>query len=119
MLEYITKNEYQEILGTTNVPSDFDKLNIKASNIINRRTRGKIVSVDDTIKYVTCLIIELLNNNNEKRTGNLKSTNIEGWSETYKTDVELDNELNVQIEEILQTYLWDSGLLSSGVILYE
>lgn len=119
MLEYITKNEYQEILGTTNVPSNFNQLNIRASSIINRRTRGKIVNVDDKIKYTTACLINLLDENNNKRTGNLKSTNIEGWSESYKTDSELDEELNKEIEELLQTYLWDTGLLSQGVVLYE
>ena len=119
MLEYITENEYQEILGTTNVPSNFKQLNIQASSILNKRTQGKIVVVDEKIKYVTCLLINLINNYNEKKTGNLKSTNIEGWSETYKSDDELYIDLNKEIDDLLNLYLWDTGLLSQGVILYE
>ena len=83
MLKYITdENEYLKILGATNVPDNFDNLNIQASNYINYRTFGRINenNIPEQVKYVTCLIINLISEENAKLSeiGNLKSQNIEG-----------------------------------------
>lgn len=112
MLKYIEdKEEYMEILGTKNVPDDFDNLNIQASNYINFYTHGRIDknNVQEEVKYVTCLIIDLINAENSKlnEIGNLKSQNIEGWSESYATPDEIKKDYSEKKYSTLQQYLWN------------
>ena len=85
MLKYITEKEYKELLGQS-IPDNFEKLVIEASNYINQQTFGRIDknNVPKEVKYVTCLIIDLIDEQNTKiaEIGNLKSQEIEGWKET-------------------------------------
>lgn len=84
MLQYVTENEYRNILQAKDIPDDFNNLSIEASNYINHKTFGRVDKDDipEQVQYVTCLIIDLLNEENTKlsKIGNLKSQNIEGWS---------------------------------------
>ena len=112
MLKYITdKDEYLKILGTKDVPNDFDNLNIQASNYINYKTFGRIDknNIPKQVKYVTCLIIDLQDEENTKisEIGNLKSQNIEGWSETYSTPEEIKSDYEDKKYSTLKEYLWN------------
>ena len=112
MLTYLTdKDEYKSILGTDNVPDNFEKLNIQASNYINHKTFGRIdiKDIPEQVKYVTCLIIDLINEENDKlsKIGNLKSQNIEGWSESYSTPEEVKSDYEDKKYSTLKQYLWD------------
>lgn len=112
MLKYITdENEYLKILGATNVPDNFDNLNIQASNYINYRTFGRINenNIPEQVKYVTCLIINLISEENTKLSeiGNLKSQNIEGWSESYSTPEEIKKDYEDKKQKVLNQYLWN------------
>ena len=82
MLKYITEEEYKELLGKNSIPNDFNNLVIQASNYINYKTFGRIDknNIPKQVKYVTCLIINLQEEENTKLSeiGNLKSQNIEG-----------------------------------------
>ena len=123
MLKYITdKNEYIKILGTKNVPDDFDNLNIQASNYINYKTFGRIDenNVPEQVKYVTCLIISLLNEENTKLSeiGNLKSQNIEGWSESYSTPEEIKTDYEDKKQKVLNQYLWNVIGTDGNPLLY-
>ena len=93
MLKYITETEYKELLGKDSIPNDFNNLVIKASSYINYNTHGRIDKNDvpEQVKYTTCLIVDLINEENDKlsKIGNLKSQNIEGWSESYSTPEEI------------------------------
>ena len=126
MLKYIeNKEEYMKILGTKNVPDDFDNLNIKASNYINYKTFGRVDkdNVPEQVKYVTCLIIDLEDEQSRKlaEIGNLKSQNIEGWSESYSTPEEVKADYEDKKYSTLKEYLWNvigtdgNPLLYSGV----
>jgi len=42
MLQYITDTEYRKLLGVLDIPNNFNKLVIEASNYINQRTFGRI-----------------------------------------------------------------------------
>lgn len=110
MLKYINETEYKNLLGTENVPDSFNKLVIEASNYINHRTFGRIdiKDIPEQVKYVTCLIIDLINKaeNKKEKMGNLKSQNIEGWQETYMEPEEIDKKLEVDKENTIKTYLW-------------
>lgn len=111
MLKYIDEKEYIKLLGADSIPDDFNRLVIEASSYINIRTFGRIDinNIPEQVKYATCLIIELENKANiqKKEIGNLKSQNIEGWSESYSTPEEIDSKLKIDKEDVLKEQLWD------------
>ena len=111
MLKYIDQEEYIKLLGADSIPDNFNRLVIEASSYINIRTFGRIDinNIPEQVKYATCLIIDLINEQNVKLSeiGNLKSQNIEGWSETYSTPDEIKKEYaNKNGYEIM--YIWES-----------
>ena len=122
MLKYIEKNEYLRLLGNGSIPSNFDNLVIQASNYINYQTQGRINSnnVPEQVKYVTCLIINLINEEETKLSeiGNLKSQNIEGWSESYATPEEIRKDYDVKKQVVLRKYLWDVIGIDGNPLLY-
>lgn len=125
MLEYITEIEYKKLLGANSIPDNFKSLAIKASNYINYMTHGRIDknNIPEQVKYTTCLILNLIEEENTKlkEIGNLKSQNIEGWSESYSTPEEIKADYKEKNYSILKEYLWDvigtdgNPLLYSGV----
>ena len=122
MLKYITEEEYKELLGTDSIPNNFNNLVIEASNYINHRTFGRINSSDvpEQVKYSTCLIVNLIDKENTKlsETGNLKSQNIEGWSESYSTPEEIKADYEQQKYEVLKDNLWDVIGTDGNPLLY-
>ena len=126
MLTYIKdKDEYIKVSGAKNEPDNFKNLNIRASSYINYNTHGRIDTNDipEEVKYATCLIIDLTKEEDEKLSeiGNLKSQNIEGWSETYSTPEEIKADYENKKYSTLREYLWNVigtdglPLLYSGV----
>ena len=115
------------VLGS--VPDNFNNLAIKASNYINHRTLGRIDenNVSEQVKYTTCLVVDLINEKETKLSeiGNLKSQNIEGWSESYSTPEEINSDYDVKMQDVLSDFLWNElgidgkPLLYKGVELYE
>ena len=123
MLTYLKdEEEYKSILGTDNVPNDFKNLNIKASSYINKNTYGRIDinNIPEQVQYVTCLIIDLINEENDKlsKIGNLKSQNIEGWSESYSTPEEIKADYEQQKYQVLSDNLWDVIGIDGNPLLY-
>ena len=123
MLTYLKdENEYKSILGTDNVPKDFKNLNIKASSYINYNTHGRINENDvpEKVKYTTCLIIDLINEEDSKisEIGNLKSQNIEGWSESYSTPEEIKADYEQQKYQVLSDNLWNVIGIDGNPLLY-
>lgn len=123
MLTYLKDgNEYQSILGVKSIPNDFNKLNIEASNYINQQTQGRINenNIPEKVKYVTCLIIDLESEVEKQKfeIGNLKSQDIEGWSENYTTPEEIDAKLKQDKRAVLETYLWDVIGKDGNLLLY-
>ena len=121
MLKYITEKEYKELLGQS-IPDNFEKLVIEASNYINQRTFGRIKENNPPkeVKYVTCLIIDLINEQNTKISGigNLKSQEIEGWKENYSTPEEIKTEYGNKMQTTLSTYLWNVIGIDGKPLLY-
>ena len=125
MLKYITEQEYIELLGAKSIPDNFNNLVIEASNYINYKTFGRIDenTIPEQVKYVTCLIINLIDEENTKLSeiGNLKSQNIEGWSESYSTPEEIKTDYEDKKQKVLNQYLWNvigpdgNSLLYCGV----
>ena len=111
MLKYITREDYIRLLSAESIPSNLKQLIIEASNYTNYKTFGKIdeTKVSEQVKYVTCLIVNLINEQETKisEIGNLKSQNIEGWSETYSTPEEIKKDYAEKMHETLKQYLWN------------
>ena len=111
MLTYITEKEYKELLGKDSVPNNFNKLVIEASNYIEHRTFGRIdkMKIAEEVNYVTCFMIDLLEEQETKLSeiGNLKSQNIEGWSESYATPEEIKTDYDKKMQTTLSNYLWN------------
>ena len=123
MLTYLKdEEEYKSILGTDNVPNNFKNLNIQASSYINRNTHGRvdINDIPEQVQYVTCLIINLINEENDKLSeiGNLKSQNIEGWSESYMTADEIKQDYSNKKYTVLQEQLWNVIGIDGIPLLY-
>ena len=123
MLTYLKdENEYKSILGADNVPNDFKNLNIQASSYINRNTHGRIDTnnIPEQVKYSTCLIINLINEEETKlkEIGSLKSQNIEGWSESYATPEEIKTDYENKKYSTLEQYLWDVIGTDGNPLLY-
>lgn len=122
MLKYVTEEEYKELLGKNSIPDNFDNLNIQASNYINYKTFGRIDenNVPEQVKYATCLIIDLQDEENTKLSeiGNLKSQNIEGWSETYSTPEEIKSDYEDKKYSTLKQYLWNVIGTDGNPLLY-
>lgn len=123
MLTYLkNEEEYKSILGTDNVPNDFKNLNIQASSYINRNTHGRIDinNIPEQVQYSTCLIIDLINEENDKlsKIGNLKSQNIEGWSESYSTPEEIKADYEQQKYQVLSDNLWNVIGIDGNPLLY-
>ena len=122
MLKYITEEEYKELLDAKSIPDNFNNLVIEASNYINHRTFGRIDenNVPEQVQYATCLIVNLINEENEKlsQIGNLKSQNIEGWSESYSTPEEIKQDYSDKKYTVLQEQLWNVIGIDGNPLLY-
>lgn len=122
MLTYITEDDYMELLDADSIPDNFNNLVIKASSYINHKTFGRIslTNIPEAVKYTTCLIVDLLNKEETQlnEIGNLKSQNIEGWSESYATPEEIKKDYESQKNEILKTYLWNVIGTDGNPLLY-
>ena len=122
MLKYITQDEYISLLGAKSIPDNFNNLVIRASAYINHKTFGRIDenNVPEQVQYATCLIIDLINEENDKlsKIGNLKSQNIEGWSESYSTPEEIKTDYEDKKQKVLNQYLWNVIGTDGNPLLY-
>ena len=122
MLKYINEEEYKKLLGVESILDDFNKLVIEASSYINRHTFGRIDknNIPEEVKYTTCLIIDLINEQETilSEIGNLKSQNIEGWSESYSTPEEIEKDYSKKKQTTLSTHLWDVIGIDGLPLLY-
>lgn len=107
MLKFINENDYMNLLDCDSIPNNFNSLVIQASELLNSMTYNRICDVNERIKYVTCLFVDVLNEQKIKmnEVSNLKSENVEGWSKTYVTSEELTNSYNNRLYEIARQYL--------------
>lgn len=122
MLKYITEEDYKKLLGKDSIPDNFNNLVIRASAYINHKTFGRIDenNVPEQVQYATCLIIDLINEENDKlsKIGNLKSQNIEGWSESYSTPEEIKSDYEDKKQKAINQYLWNVIGIDGNPLLY-
>ena len=122
MLEYITKEDYIRLLSAESIPNNLKQLIIEASNYINYKTFGKIDenNVSEQVKYVTCLIVNLINEQETKisEIGNLTRQEIEGWSESYVKPEEIKANFEEKKYNTLKQYLFNEIGLDGLPLLY-
>lgn len=123
MLTFVTDNEYIELLDADSIPDNFNQLNIEASSYIEKMTSGRInkSNIPEQVKYATCLLINVLNEENTKLSeiNNLQSQNIEGWSETYLSPEEVKKNYNNQKQSVLNIYLWNVLGIDGNPLIYK
>lgn len=121
MLEFVNHDEYVKLTGKS-IPADFTMLVREASNYINYKTSGRIDinNIPEVVKYTTCLIINEIQEEKEKlkKVSNLKSQNIEGWSETYSTPEEIKKEYADRKYQILKQNFWNVIGKDGNLLLY-
>lgn len=122
MLKYITEAEYRELLGVNSIPDNFNNLVIDVSAYLNLRTRGRIDIdyIPNEVKYVTALLTQKKAEAESKKAemGNLKSQNIEGWSESYMTPEEIDKKFKDEMSDIIRNHLWNVIGKDGQLLLY-
>ena len=122
MKTYIDESYYIDKYKGEIPKTELEKLIIEASSYIKIQTsdRVNIKNIPEEVKRATCLIIDKIYGAEQakKEMGNLKSQNIEGWSETYKTDEEINVELEKDKYKILSTYLSDIIGSDGNLLLY-
>ena len=122
MLKYITSDEYKSILAVSSVPDNIEQLIIKASNYIYNKTFERINenNISDKVKYVTCLIVDLINEEETKisEISYLKSENVEGWSQSYMTPEEIKADYENKKYNILKEYLAFEIGIDGNYLLY-
>ena len=122
MLKYITEEDYKKLLGKDSIPDNFNNLVIQASSYINYNTHGRINidNIPEQVQYATCLIIDLINEENDKlsKIGNLTSQNIEGWSESYSTPESVKQDYEEKKQKVLNQYLWNVIGIDGNPLLY-
>lgn len=122
MLKYINEEEYKKLLGIKSIPDNFNKLVIEASNYINYNTHYRIDknNVSEQVKYVTCLITDLIDEENKKLSEikNLKSENIEGWTKTFATPEEIKKDYSIKKYDTLKIYLSKEIGIDGNPLLY-
>ncbi len=122
MFKYIDQTEYMVLLGADSIPDNLNKLVIEASSYINRHTFGRIDinNIPEQVKYATCLIADLINEENQKLSeiGILKSQNIEGWSESYAMPQEIKQDYEEKKKSVLRDNLYDVIGKDGNYLLY-
>lgn len=118
---YFYKNEYGGTLlpGADDLAADHKKEFRDASALIDQYTFGKAASLDpvpDYIKYCCCELAEASYTMSKLRDNAGKSSeSVQGWSVSYVSAADADKELKLQSKEIIYKWLYNSGLLYSGV----
>lgn len=122
MKQYIDNNFYTGVYKGDVPETELEKLIIEASSYIKRNTSDRISAknIPKEVQYATCFIIDEIYNakKQKQKMKNLKSQNIEGWQETYKSDEEISKNLENEKQKILDNYLSDLIGIDGLPLLY-
>lgn len=122
MKTYIDDKYYKDTYKGSIPETELNRLIIEASSYIKKQTSDRISlkNIPEEVQRATCLIIDKIYSaeKDKKEMGNLKSSNIEGWQETYKSDEEINDTLEKDKRNILETYLSDIIGIDGNLLLY-
>lgn len=120
MLEFVNHDEYVKLTGNS-IPADFIMLVREASAYLDSKTHYRIIDINENIKYVTCLLIQTIDEENKQTSKiiGLKSENVDGWSKTYSDVKEIKKEYDSKKYNIIRTYLINEIGKNNLPLLYE
>ena len=129
--QYLTYEEYKSLGGNLD-QTPFNLLEFEARKIINGNTQNRLINVSEIPQEVKLCIYRLItsiimysSSENNNKSGNIASENIDGYSVTYN-NVSLDQienvvkSKNIELNDIVYDYLLgvivnDKALLYRGV----
>ena len=103
--QYLTYAEYKQLGGKLD-EMPFNLLELKARSKIDGRTLGRLKdlpSQNTEVKACVFRLIEIMNNNDMRKSKNISSENTDGYSISYGT-LSNDDEKN-QYNDIIRDYL--------------
>lgn len=116
--QYLTYAEYKQLGGKLD-EMPFNLLELKARSKIDGRTLGRLKdlpSQNTEVKACVFRLIEIMNNNDMRKSKNISSENTDGYSISYGT-LSNDDEKN-QYNDIIRDYLTSCQLEDGTPYLY-
>lgn len=120
--QYLSYEEYKSLGGTLG-EMPFNILELKARQIINKRTQNRLKNVEDIPQEVKICVYDLINTmnkynlSNNSTSSNVSSENTDGYSVTYKSGTELTEEQKKQYDDVMETDLY-GVIVDNTPILY-
>ena len=118
--QYLTFNEYKAMGGTLD-QTPFDILEFEARKKVDERTQSRLKGRDNIPQEVKMCVLALINSLeryiNNKNSKNISSENTDGYSISYLTAQEMVSSKNVELNDIITTYL-TGVIVNNEHILY-
>ena len=120
--QYLSYEEYKSLGGTLG-EMPFNILELKARQVINERTQNRLKDVEKIPQEVKICVYDLIqtinkyNNSNNSTSSNISSENIDGYSVSYKSGIELTEEQKKQYDDVMETDLY-GVIVDNTPILY-
>lgn len=120
--QYLTYEEYKSLGGTLG-EMPFNILELKAQQIINKRTQNRLKNIEEIPQEVKICVYDLINTmnkynlSNNSTSSNISSENTDGYSVTYKSGTELTEEQKKQYDDVMETDLY-GVIVDNTPILY-
>lgn len=116
--QYLTYAEYKQLGGKLDeVP--FNLLELRARGKIDQRTLGRLKNLPNQITEVKACVfrlIEVMKNDDERKTQNIASENTDGYSVSYGTSTSTEEEK--KYDAIIRDYLLTCRLEDGTPYLY-
>ena len=120
--QYLTYEEYKSLGGTLG-EMPFNILELKARQVINKRTQNRLKNIEEIPQEVKICVYDLINTmnkynlSNNSTSSNISSENTDGYSVTYKSGTELTEEQKKQYDDVMETDLY-GVIVDNTPILY-
>lgn len=121
--QYLTYDEFRQLGGTLDI-MPFNLLEFHAQKVLDIRSQRRLINVSKIPQEVKlCLndMIKCISSYNETLTNgskNISSESTDGYSVTYASSSEIQEIIktkNGELEDIMFSYLADTGLIYVGV----
>ena len=116
--QYLTYAEYKQLGGKLD-EMPFNVLELRARGKVDERTLGRLKDLPKQITEVKACIfrlIEIMNNNEIRKTQNISSENTDGYSVSYGTVTSTDE--TKQYDDIIRDYLLTCRLEDGTPYMY-
>lgn len=120
--QYLNYEEYNSLGGTLDI-MPFNILEFECRKIIDTRTQGRLKNIETIPQEVKMCLFAIMNATQsyimENKKANVSSENIDGYSVTYLTPLEIQQSIKTksdEIEGIMFLYLMDVVVNSTPVL---